>query len=161
MAKLKITFNSLNEQREFFLWKFPKLATRNEISCLQFDFSRLDKMNTGTVNEIHAMMLMDARGVSKSAFELRLITSQYGEEKTEGRLFSFLEICCAVYETDWDDLNNFVDEAARDRALSLSRVAAHEIEIAAAKISDAKREEEKAAELRAAAIEKESRLVST
>ena len=160
MSKLNITFNSLNEQREFFLWKFPSLTTRDEISCLQAEFSRFDKTHKGTIDEVHAMMVMDARGVSKSAFELRLITSQYGGEKSEGRSFSFLEICCAVYETDWDALNDFVDDEARDRALVTAKAAADEIEIAAAKIANAKIEEERAAEIRAATIEEESRLVS-
>jgi hypothetical protein len=161
MSKLNITFHSLNEQREFFLWKFPNLTTRDEISCLQAEFSRFDRSHKGTIDEVHAMMVMDARGVSKSAFELRLITSQYGGEKSEGRSFSFLEICCAIYETDWDALNDFVDDDARDRALLTAKAAADEIEIAAAKIANAKIEEEKAAELRAATIEEESRLVST
>lgn len=160
MGKIKIDFDGLNEQREFFLWRFPKLTTRNDISSLLSDFNRIDKLHVGTINEVQTMMLMESRGLFKSAFELRLITSQFGEDKSDGRSLSFLEVCCAVYGTSWEALNDFVDEEARDRALLMSKVAAKEVAVAASKIAEAKLQEGNAANERAAIIEKESRLVS-
>ena len=161
MGKMKTNFDGLNEQREFFLWRFPKLTSRNDINSLQSDFSRIDNHHVGTINEIQTLMLMESRGLFKSAFELRLITSQFGEDKTDGRSLNFMEVCCAVYGTSWEALNEFVDDEARDRALLKSKVAAKEIAIAAAKIAEAKLEEANAANERATIIEKESRLVST
>ena len=137
------------------------MTTRNDITSLQADFSRIDNLHVGTINELQTMMLMESRGLVKSAFELRLITSQFGEEKIDSRSLNFLEVCCTVYGASWDALNDFVDEDARERALLTSKVAAKEIAIAASKIAEAKVEEENAANERAAIIEKESRLVST
>lgn len=136
------------------------MTTRNDISSLQSDFSRIDNLHVGTINEVQTMMLMESRGLFKSAFELRLITSQFGEDKSDVRSLTFLEVCCAVYGTSWEALNEFVDEEARDRALLTSKVAAKEIAVAAAKIAEAKLQEENAANERAAIIEKEGRLVS-
>lgn len=135
------------------------MTTRNDLSSLQSDFIRLDNLHVGIINEVQTMMLMESRGLFKSAFELRLITSQFGEDKSDVRSLTFLEVCCAVYGTSWEALNEFVDEEARDRALLTSKVAAKEIAVAAAKITEAKLQEENAANERAAIIEKESRLV--
>jgi hypothetical protein len=156
--KLTVTLANSMEMREFFLWTQQNTISRDEITDLQVDFDRFDRSKKGWIDEIEAMMLLEHKGNSKSAVELRLMTSVLGEEKEGHRILNFLEICCLFYNIDWDSLQIYVDEDARAKALIASKAAMEASEIAKAKIIQAKEEEEAAEIARAKELELEMKL---
>lgn len=158
--KEKLTVNLANsmEMREFFLWTQQNTISRDEITDLQVDFDRFDRAKKGWINEVEAMMLLEHKGNSKTAVELRLMTSVLGEEKEGNRILNFLEVCCLFYSVDWDSLNMFVDEDARAKALIASKAAMEANDIAKAKIIQAKEDEEAAELARARELESEMKL---
>ena len=103
------------------------------------------------------MMLLESRKETKTALELRETFAEIDVDKNHK--LSFLEWCCYVYNKDYDATNNFVDNDAREAAMSeamAAGAAAREIEEAAAR---AREEEEAAARMRAEELEAESKLV--
>eukprot|EP00596_Hydrurales_sp_CCMP1899_P002632 CAMPEP_0119035146 /NCGR_PEP_ID=MMETSP1177-20130426/2105_1 /TAXON_ID=2985 /ORGANISM="Ochromonas sp, Strain CCMP1899" /LENGTH=260 /DNA_ID=CAMNT_0006993087 /DNA_START=94 /DNA_END=873 /DNA_ORIENTATION=+ len=157
--KLTVTLANSMEMREFFLWTQQNTTiSRDEITDLQVDFDRFDRAKKGRINEVEAMMLLEHKGNSKSAVELRLMTSDLGEEKEGNRTLNFLEVCCLFHNIDWNSLNVFVDEDARAKALIASKAAIEASEIAKAKILQAKEEEEALELAKAKELEVEMKL---
>lgn len=100
---------------------------------------------------------MEKRGSIHTAAELRQMVLDMDYDKNNK--ISFLELCCAIFHKSWDDLNNFVDENARARALEGAMKASEEARKAEEAIEAARRAEELAAQERAAKLEKEASLV--
>lgn len=100
---------------------------------------------------------MERRGSIHSAAELRQMVVDMDKDKNHR--ISFLELCCAIYHKSWEDLNNFVDENARERAMAAAIRASEEARKAEERIEEARRAEELAAQIRAAALEREASLV--
>jgi Ca2+-binding EF-hand superfamily protein len=82
---------------------------------LRQDFSRYNLNATGEINEHDAMRLLEARGATKTATELRQLFNNIDIDRN--RHISFLEWCCAYYQRSYEDLNTFADEAARELAM--------------------------------------------
>jgi hypothetical protein len=104
------------------------------------------------------MMFLEHRGNVKTATELRGMVSEM--DKNNNHRMSFVEWCCAYYSKSYEELNNFVDEEAREIAMAEAMKAGEEAKAAEEEIAQANARKELQASLRAAAIEKESKLVS-
>ncbi len=101
-------------------------------------------------------MFLEHRGTVKTATELRTMVGDMDKDKNH--LLSFVEWCCAYYGKSYEDLNNFVDEEARERAMEEAMRAGEEAKKAEEEIERAKAQKELQASLRAAALERESKL---
>jgi hypothetical protein len=147
---------SPEDARELFLWRW-KDVSRTELNEHLKEFKKFDLLKTGELEENHAMMLLEARGETKTARELRETFARI--DVNNNHKLSFLEWSCYLYNKDFQETNSFVDADARNAAMAeVQRAgeAARAIEEAAAK---AKADEEEAARLRAAELERESQLV--
>ena len=147
---------SPEDARELFLWRWKDI-TRNELNEHLKEFKKFDLLHTGELEENHAMMLLEARGETKTARELRETFAKI--DVNNNHKLSFLEWCCYLYNKDFQETNSFVDADARNAAMAeVQRAgeAARALEEAAAK---AKADEEEAARQRAAELERESQLV--
>lgn len=148
---------SPEDARELFLWRW-KDVKRAELNEHLKEFKKFDLLQTGELEENHAMMLLESRGETKTARELREIFSKI--DVNNNRKLSFLEWCCYLYDKDFQETNSFVDADARNAAMAevqRAAEAARAVEEAAAK---AKADEEERARLRAEELERESQLVS-
>lgn len=105
------------------------------------------------------MMLLEYRNTVKTATELRAMVADM--DKDNNKRLSFLEWCCAHYGKSYDELDNFVDEEARERAMAEAMAAGEEAKRAEEEIERAKQQKELQASLRAAALERESKMVSS
>ena len=121
------------------------------------DFKRHDLGGKGELDYHEAMMLLEHRGNAITATELREMIADMDADKNHR--ISFLEWCCAMYHKDIKLLNDFVDEAARERALAEARKFEEEAKAAELEIERAAQAKELQAQLRAAALERESKLV--
>lgn len=101
-------------------------------------------------------MLLEHRGEAKTATELREMIASMDADKNH-RL-SFVEFCCAYFSKSFEDLNNYVDEDARNAALAEAKIFGEEAAKAEAAIAAANAEKERLAAERAAKIEEESKL---
>lgn len=121
------------------------------------DFTKFDGSNTGELDYHETMRLLEYRGTVKTAKEL---FDWVGSMDSDHNLrISFVELCCAYYSKSYDELFTFTDEDARQRALEEARHLAEEAKKAEAEIERARQQKEFQAQLRAAAIERESKLV--
>lgn len=111
---------------------------------------------TGELDEHEAMMFLEHRQQTKTAMELRALLVDI--DKDGNHKLNFLEWCCFYFNKSYDDLNDFVDEEARARALAEAAEAAIKIQEAQKAIEEAKRKEEEDAAKEAAEIEEESKL---
>jgi len=146
---------SPEDARELFLWRW-KDVTRDSINEHLREFKKFDLLKTGELEENHAMMLLESRGETKTARELRETFSRI--DVNNNRKISFLEWCCYIYEKDFTETNSFVDQDARNAAMAeveKAAEAARAVEEAAAK---AKADEEAEAKRRAEELERESQL---
>jgi uncharacterized membrane protein YqiK len=157
MSQLKLQLNSVEEQREFFLWKFGDIE-RSEVTDLERDFVELDINKRSKLNEHEAMMLMDRRGSTMTASELRAMIAGLFDE---AKLISFVEFCCAIFKKNAEELNDFASESARAKALEDARIAAEAAREAELKIQMIKEAEEAEAQARADQLEAESKMVRT
>jgi len=92
-----------------------------------------------------------------TATELREFVKELDADKN--KLISFIELCCGCFKKDIGELNNFVDEEARARALEEAMRASLTKRQAEEEIQRAKEKAERDAAIRAAALERESKLV--
>ena len=145
----------LDQQRELFLWKF-KDVTRESINIQFKEFLKHDLKKEGQLDEHEALMLLEHRGMAHTATELRTLLAEI--DKNNDRMVNFLEWCCFFYKKDWEELNCFVDEAAREAALAEAKIAGLKAKAAEAAIAEAKRLEEVKAQKRAAELEAEAKL---
>lgn len=109
------------------------------------------------MNERNAAMMFEKRGSVKTGTEIRSMVEAM--DKNKNHSLSFVEWLCAYFEKDYDELNNFIDEEAREVALAEAMKAGEAARIAEEQIEKAKLDKELQAQLRAAAIERESKLV--
>lgn len=176
MSKFSDRIETLDEQRELFLWKFRDI-TREEVSVLEkvklvvslwlFGFSVLkniqqqfrsfDTQNRGELDEQHAMRMFERRGSIKTAKELRQLVAAM--DSNNNKKLSFVEWLCTHFGKSIEDLNDFVDEDARARAMEEAMRHGAEAKAIAEAIERAKQQKELQASLRAAAIERESKMV--
>ena len=73
---------------------------------------------------------------------------------------SFVEFCCAYFGKPYSELNNFVDEEARQAALAEAKLAAEKVALVEEKQRLAREEEERKERQKQEEIEAEKRLVS-
>lgn len=151
-----LVLESAEDQLELFLWKWGSEVTREEITARLTEFKRFDFNNTGYLEENQTMMLLESRGETKTAVELRAMVADI--DKDHDHKVNFLEWCCAVYKKSWEETNNFSDEAARDAAMAQAKAAGEEAARVRAAIEAAKAAEEEKARRRAEELEAESRL---
>jgi predicted Rossmann-fold nucleotide-binding protein len=103
-------------------------------------------------------MLMEFRGSVMTAKEIMELVGQM--DKDRNLKVSFIELCCAFFNKSYDELFNFVDEEARQRAIEEAKKLSEAAKKAEEEIERAKKQKELQAQLRAAALERESKLVS-
>jgi len=149
------SIKTLDEQRELFLWKYRDVD-RQEVNALLKDFKRHDIGNKGELDYHETMMMLERRGEVKTAKELMDMVGDM--DKDNHHRITFVEWCCAVYKKSYDDLFTFVDEAAKERAMAEAMRAGEEAKEAEAAIERAEKQKELQAQLRAAALERESKL---
>ena len=101
--------------------------------------------------------MFEKRGSVKTATEIRSIVEAMDINKDHN--LSFVEWCCAYFKKDFSELNNFVDEAAREAAIKEAMEAGSRAKQVEEEIEKARLNKEIQAQLRAAAIERESKLV--
>jgi hypothetical protein len=82
-------------------------------------------------------------------------------DQNSNHKLSLLEWLCAHFGKSYADLNDFVDAEARERALAEAMVAGEEAKRAEEEIIKAEQHKELQASLRAAALERESKMVSS
>lgn len=153
-ATTKLVLN-VEEQRELFIWKYRDIE-RSAVNELYEDFKKFDKDSLGEIGETDAMRMLEARGATKTATELRSLFTDIDRDRN--RRISFLEWCCAYFQQSYEDLSTFADEAARD----LARAEARDMELQALaaeeEIKRAREEEEAEKKKKAEELEAESRL---
>lgn len=146
---------NLDEQRELFLWKF-KDVSRESIKEEFKLFMKADLRKTGELDEHEALMLLENKDLVHTATELRTLLAVVDKDKN--RTVNFLEWCCFVYKKPWEELNNWVDEDARQAAIAEARAAGMKAAAAEAAIKRAKEMEEEKAAKRAKELEEEAKL---
>lgn len=144
-----------DEQRELFLWKY-KDVTRDAILEMEKDFIKHNKTGTGELNEHEALRLFEDRGLVKTVREMRdmFVNIDYDGN----HMISFIEWCCAWFDKDYEELNDFSDEEARLAALEEAKAAGMEAEKVLGDIEIARKKKEDEAAARALEIENESKL---
>lgn len=80
-------------------------------------------------------------------------------DRDHNNRITFVEWCCACFQKSYDELFTFVDEEARERAMEEAMRFGEEARKAEEEIERAQRQKELQAQLRAAALERESKLV--
>lgn len=104
-------------------------------------------------------MLLERRGTVKTAKELMDMCNEMDKDKNLH--ITFIEFCCAIYQKSYDELFTFVDEEARQKAMEDVKIFGEEAKKVEEEIQRAIRAKELQAQLRAAALERESKLVSS
>lgn len=102
--------------------------------------------------------MFERRGSIKTARELRQLVMAM--DNNGNHRLSLLEWLCAHFGKSYADLNDFVDQEARARALEEAMKAGEEAKKLEETIKQAEQQKELQAQLRAAALERESKLVS-
>lgn len=120
-------------------------------------FKKLDVHGRGELDEHEAMMMFERRGSIKTARELRQLVMAM--DQNSNHKLSLLEWLCAHFGKSYADLNDFVDQEARERALEEAMKAGEEAKQAEEAIKRAEQQKELQASLRAAALERESKMV--
>lgn len=147
---------SPEDARELFLWKW-KDVSRVEVNTLLAEFRKYDFSKTGELEENEALMLMEARGDTKTVIEMR---ETFGKIDTnKNHKLSFLEWLCYIYEKDFTETNTFQDNEARLAAMEQARRAGEHARQLEEAENQRKAAEEEAARRRAEELERESKLV--
>lgn len=145
----------VDEQRELFIWKYRDV-TRDAVLQMEKDFIKHNKTNTGELNEHEVLRLFEDLGVTKTVREMR--EGFVNVDKDGNHKISFIEWCCAWFEKDYEELNNFTDQEAREAALAEAKIAGAEAEKVAEEIELAKKKKEEEAAKRAKDLEDESKM---
>jgi len=143
------------DMRELFLWKH-KDVTRPQVDEELKSFLAHDISKSGELDEHEAMMLLEHRGCAHTAVELRALLAEIDKDKSH--TINFLEWLCFWFKKNYDELNDFVDEEARERAYAEAHAAGESAIKAQEAIEAAKLAEEEAARKRAEELEAESKL---
>jgi len=155
VTKVTETINNLDEMRELFLWRF-KDVDRAKVMVMYKQFVKFDPKLTGEISEREAAMMFEKRGSVKTATEIRSIVEAMDTNKDHK--LNFVEWCCAYFKKDFAELNNFVDETARESAIKEAMIFGKQAKQVEEEIEKARLNKEVQAQLRAAAIERESKL---
>lgn len=155
MTSVVTKLETTQEQRELFLWKFGDVS-RDEVNILMKEFLAKDVKKIGEIDEHACLFIMEQKGYTMTVTELRELVKDMDADKN--KLISFIELCCGVFKKDINELNNFVDEEARARALQEAMRASMTKRQAEEEIQRAKEKTERDAGIRAAALERESKL---
>mmetsp|Transcript_32515 Transcript_32515/g.71545 ORF Transcript_32515/g.71545 Transcript_32515/m.71545 type:complete len:273 (-) Transcript_32515:450-1268(-) len=153
--KVTEQIETAEEQRELFLWKYRDVK-REAVNVMFAQFKRLDVHGRGELTEHEAMQMFEKRGSIKTARELRQLVMAMDTNKN--KKLTLLEWLCAHFGKSFADLNDFVDMEARARALVEAMEAGKEAEQAEAAIAKARENKELQAQIRAEALERESKL---
>ena len=151
-----LVLESAEDQLELFVWRWKDIS-RAEITERLKEFKKFDVKKTGELEENQAMMLLESRGETKTAVELRAMVAEI--DKDHNHKVNFLEWCCAIYKKSWEDTNNFADDEARVAAMTEAKKAGEAARAVEAEIQAARAAEEEAAAKRAAELEAEAHLV--
>lgn len=143
------------DQLEMFVWKFPDVA-RADITALLDEFLKFDYHETGELEEDQAMMLLEHRGETKTALELRAMVRAM--DKNNDHKLNFLEWACCRFQKSWEELHTFADEATRAAAMAQMAEARAAAEAVQQEMAEAKRRQDEAAAQRAAELEAEAKL---
>jgi hypothetical protein len=147
---------SPEDARELFLWKW-KDVSRPQVNSLLIEFRKYDYSKSGELEENEALMLLEARGDTKTVIEMRETFARI--DINHNHKLSFLEWLCYIFDKDFTETNTFQDNEARAAAMDQARRAgdhARQLEEAEQK---RKAEEEEEARRRAEELERESQLV--
>jgi hypothetical protein len=144
------------DARELFLWKW-KDVSRNDVNALLAEFRKYDYSKSGELEENEALMLLEARGDTKTVLEMRETFAKI--DANNNRKISFLEWLCYVFEKDFTETNTFQDNDARAAAMEQARKAGEHARLLEQAEALRKAQEEEEAARRAAEIERESQLV--
>jgi hypothetical protein len=148
--------NTLEEQRELFLWKYSDVP-REDVNEMLKDFRRYDFGHKGGLDYYELMLLMEHRGCVMTATEIMgMVGNEYHDSSTR---LSFIEWLCAYYLKDFQDMFVYVDEASRQAALAEAMKYTEEARRLEEEIEKARQLREMRASIRAAALERESKLV--
>jgi len=147
--------STLEEQRELFLWKNPDVA-RTEVNEMMRDFKKYDIGNKGELDYGEVLRLLEQRGTVVTASELMGMINNMDHDHN-GRI-TFLEWCCTYYMKSYDEMFVYVDEESRQLALDAAFKFSEEARKTEEEIERAKKQKELQAQLRAAALERESKL---
>ncbi len=154
---LTAQLNKLEEQRELFLWKYTDIS-RKDVNEMLKDFRRFDIGNKGGLDYYELMLLMEHRGCVMTATEIMgMVGNEYHDSSTR---LSFIEWLCAYYMKDYQDMFVYVDEASRQAALDEAMKYTEEARRLELEIERSQQLREMRASIRAAALERESKLVS-
>lgn len=121
------------------------------------EFKKSDIGNKNELDYHECMMLLERRGTVMTAKQLMDMCNEMDKDKNLH--ITFIELCCGLFQKSYDELFNFVDEEARLRAMEEARQFAEDAKAAEEEIEKARRAKELQAQLRAAALERESKLV--
>ena len=96
---------SNEEQMEFFLRKFNRHpdVKRPAVWKLMKEFEKFDDDKAGELNEHQALRLLEARGETKTAADMREMVKELDSD-ANGKL-SLLEWCCAIFGKSWEELH--------------------------------------------------------
>lgn len=144
--------------RFYMSFNFP-FFEKDDITEKLKEYKRFDLANNGELEENNAMRLLESRGETKTATELRAILNSI--DFNNNHKLSFLEWCCYLYSKSYEETNNFVNEEAQALALLEIQKAKDAAAAVEAEIQRRKAEDEAAAAERAAELERESQLVCT
>jgi len=154
-AQICARLHTVEQQKELFLYKNQDVS-REEINDMLKDFKKFDIGNKGEINYHEAMRLLEFRGSAKTAKELM---NMVGDMDRDNNLHvTFIEWCCAYYQKSYDELFNFADEDARRLAVDAAMQYGEDARNAEIEIDQAKKRKELQAQLRATALERESKL---
>jgi 2-hydroxychromene-2-carboxylate isomerase len=145
------------DQLELFVWRW-KDVSRADINARLKEFKKFDLNKTGELEENHTMMLLESRGETKTAVELRAMVAEI--DMDHNHTVNFLEWCCAIYNKSWEDTNNFADDDARLAAMEEAKKAGEKAAAAKAAIDAASASDVEAATRHANELEAEKGLVS-
>lgn len=146
----KVRYPTADSQAEFFLMKFAKEVTYDDVISLKADFKKFDARGQGELEEDEAMRLLESRNETKTFTELRQLVNDIDIDKN--RKLCFLEYACAYFQKDWVKLHApSVDPEEIAKAEKIAADATHALEEMRQVAEKAKEEEEqkKLAELRA------------
>jgi len=143
----KLKYPTIDAQAEYFLLKFGKEVTRDEVQKLKVQFAKFDSKGQGELEEDQAMRLLESRNETKTFRELRESVAEIDIDKN--RKLCFLEWACAIFNKSWAVLHApSVDPEEVRRAQEIADAAERELAEAKEK-ADKHREEEEQATLAA------------
>jgi hypothetical protein len=120
------------------------------------DFKKFGTGHKGELEYGEVLRMLEMRGTVMTASELMGMVGNMDHDRN-GRI-TFLEWCCTFYMRSYDEMFVYTDEESRQEALEAALKFSEEAITAEKEIERAKKQKELQAQLRAAALERESKL---